>query len=342
MGTRKLASDDKTTRFMRFLALLLNSRGPSRYADFSDTRIWGSERNMKRFLTDINADWSRVFGRELIEKQVVGGMTEISLADEAIAGLRDGRHVAVMFAATEFLGALRGSLITDELKPISDRMTARLQAADKRRFERLRKKFIYVSKGRKDYSKEPLRDVLDAVYTSLVKECELSVTIDKDGKPSTFTLLPVSMVLFNSSLYLIAMPKDKPAGTRPRTYRLEKFSDATALISRKITPAPFNAEDFYSDYFGLSTGDGSERRQKVVLEFAANEGLQNYIKERRWSGNDKCENLRGGGMRLTMQLKLTAELTTWILGMGANVKVLEPKALVDDVKRSVKAMAGLY
>ena len=43
-----------------------------------------------------------------------------------------------------------------------------------------------------------------------------------------------------------------------------------------------------------------------------------------------------------MKLKITNELTPWLLGMGPNVKVLEPASLKAEIAAACKAMAKAY
>ena len=341
MGTKRKSHDDKITRMLRLISMLMSARAPLPYSSFKDESRWGSTRNMMRFLADVNANWEAVMKSPLFYKVQINGRTHITMADDAFAKIPE-RRVAVMSAAVQFLKALKGSLIEDELQPIQEAFTTRLTAAERKKLDRLKGKFFYVGKGQKDYSKEPLKGILDEVYTSLIKEKELQITTTRDGKQETKILQPLSLVLFNSSLYLVAASKDERPGSRPKTYRLESLTGARHIPKSTLPPRTFNAEEFYQDYFGLSTGSGSEPMSTIMLEFADNKSLQKYIQERRWSGHDKFTQMTDGKLRLTMKLKITPELTPWILGMGANVKVTAPAALVAEVAAACRAMGKIY
>ena len=194
MGTKRKSIDDKLTRALRFLSLLMNARTPMPYTTFQDESRWGSERNMKRFLADVNADWERVMGSPLFEKIKIEGRIHLALADEAFAKMPE-RRVTVMAATMEFMKTLRGTLIEDELKPINDGFAARLSATDRRKISRIQSKFFYIGKGQKDYSREPLKSILDEIYTAITKECELLVSMERDIGHEERTLHPLSLVL---------------------------------------------------------------------------------------------------------------------------------------------------
>ena len=45
---------------------------------------------------------------------------------------------------------------------------------------------------------------------------------------------------------------------------------------------------------------------------------------------------------MTRKLKITNELIPWVLGMGPNVKVIEPPSLKAEIAAACKAMAKIY
>ena len=78
--------------------------------------------------------------------------------------------------------------------------------------------------------------------------------------------------------------------------------------------------------FGIICGDAF----RVRLLF--NSRTANYIHDRRWSADQKLTPAADNSLILEMTARSEPELVAWILGFGANVKVLEPDWLRDEIR----------
>lgn len=56
------------------------------------------------------------------------------------------------------------------------------------------------------------------------------------------------------------------------------------------------------------------------------------LKERCWHPSQKNKKLKDGSLELAFEVAGTKEIKTWILGFGSLAKVLEPAALVKEIK----------
>ena len=78
--------------------------------------------------------------------------------------------------------------------------------------------------------------------------------------------------------------------------------------------------------FGIICGDAF----RVRLLF--NSRTANYIHDRRWSADQKLTPAADNSLILEMTARSEPELVSWILSFGANVKVLEPDWLRDEIR----------
>ena len=74
--------------------------------------------------------------------------------------------------------------------------------------------------------------------------------------------------------------------------------------------------------------------------------MAEFVRTRRFpgeGGNDAtCDALPNGGCRLTMVVRDTTEVRSWVLSFGDTARVVEPKELADDIAKELRAAAALY
>ena len=57
-----------------------------------------------------------------------------------------------------------------------------------------------------------------------------------------------------------------------------------------------------------------------------------WSKYKSWHASQKNKKLKDGSLKLAFEVAGTKEIKTWILGVGSLAKVLEPAALVKEIK----------
>ena len=67
-----------------------------------------------------------------------------------------------------------------------------------------------------------------------------------------------------------------------------------------------------------------------------------WIRERQWHQTQKLTELEDGGLILEMDVQGLVEIKMWVMQYGAEVEVVEPEILKDDVKQEIKKMERLY
>ena len=67
-----------------------------------------------------------------------------------------------------------------------------------------------------------------------------------------------------------------------------------------------------------------------------------WIRERRYHPSQQTHDLPDGSLEMTLQVAGTFEIKRWLLGYGAEVEVLEPKALRVDVAAEAKKLSEIY
>ena len=64
-----------------------------------------------------------------------------------------------------------------------------------------------------------------------------------------------------------------------------------------------------------------------------------YVQRRMWHPTQKFRKV-AGGVEMTMDARGTTEVVSWVLGFGDKARVMEPKALRDQIAAEASRMAA--
>jgi predicted DNA-binding transcriptional regulator YafY len=102
-------------------------------------------------------------------------------------------------------------------------------------------------------------------------------------------------------------------------------------------PADFDANTYLADSWGIMRG---EVLTDVVLQF--NPDVAALVKERTWHVSQTIDELADGGLLFTVRISDPREMRPWIRSWGADVEVLEPVALRDEMADQARRMVERY
>ncbi len=125
-----------------------------------------------------------------------------------------------------------------------------------------------------------------------------------------------------------------------RTYKLERILDAKLTRDEFDVPVDFPGLEILRNAWSIFYG---ETTVQVVLRFAPEVGRR--VRESNWRGlNPVLEDDpdQSGYVRYTFDIADTTDLKPWIRTWGANVEVLEPVSLRDEMIGEARALAHLY
>jgi predicted DNA-binding transcriptional regulator YafY len=137
-----------------------------------------------------------------------------------------------------------------------------------------------------------------------------------------------------SGIYLIG--HDDWAGDI-RTFKLDRLEHATVLAEPFTLPEDFDLEAFLESGWRIMAGEES---QEVVLRFTATASA--HVAERSWHPSQTLEALPEGGCLLTVCVAEPLEMQPWIRSWGAQVEVIAPAWLREQIAAELAQAAALY
>lgn len=151
-------------------------------------------------------------------------------------------------------------------------------------------------------------------------------------RAKAYSVQPYRLALAQGGVYLVAWV---PQYDEFRTFaveRIERLSVQEATF-RKTRELP-------ADVFGSSLGVFSAEPERVVIEFAAKAAP--YVHGKTWHESQTSTILADGRIRMTLDVSIDWALRSWLLGFGADVKVISPAALAGSMREEHTRAAGLY
>lgn len=123
-----------------------------------------------------------------------------------------------------------------------------------------------------------------------------------------------------------------------RTLKVERVHAATLTDEHFARPDHFDAQQLLASAWGVIWRDEGEI--EVTLRFAP--AVVRRVKESVWHHSQRIEDLPNGSCLFTVRVGSTMEMKPWIRGWGADVEVMSPPELRQELIAEVRAMACAY
>lgn len=121
------------------------------------------------------------------------------------------------------------------------------------------------------------------------------------------------------------------------TFALDRIHEMQ-LTDEIFSEEKIDKKNFFKNVVGVTLGEG--KPEKVILSFTALQGK--YIKTIPIHASQKIIKDTKSELKISLELVINHELKMQLLSYGQNVKVLQPKALVEEIKSEAKKMVKLY
>ena len=258
-----------------------------------------------------------------------------------------------LFLSRRVFDFLEGTGFKEDLDDVFRQLEVTLKRQDAQIVRHLDRKIFDVNEAPRIY-KDRVEDVGE-ILTALVREERLQMThvsttssSDTSGTPTAgdrrraprrprqILLDPYTLLVYKKGLYLVGYSHRHQA---IRTFAFDGIREVDWLRGESFEyPGDYHPSQLIEGAFGLIGGEP----ERVRIRFSSN--VARYIERSLWHPSQKIRKLRGegGAIELTMDVALTVELTSWILGFGRDAKVIAPEFLRSSVREEIEAMSAVY
>ncbi len=193
---------------------------------------------------------------------------------------------------------------------------------------------------------DPLPVIDREVFTQILKALKTRKRIsflylsgnesqETETKQTRRSALPYHVICHRGNWYMIAFCNKH---NEIRTFSFSRISAPKIEKEYYTIPEDFDPRLFFDTSFGV--WNNNRRKEKVELLFSP--CLARYIKEHKWHETQVVKQNRDGTILLTFETNQVLESTSWILGFGPLVKVLNPEDLVKAIKKKAQEILDVY
>lgn len=188
---------------------------------------------------------------------------------------------------------------------------------------------------------DPLPCIDPEMFSKILHAVQIQKNITFDYKPlqkTTFmnrTLSPYHIVCQRGNWYVIGFCHYS------NEIRIFSFSRIQNLILTDVAftiPSTFSVEQYIDTNIGVWVSD--KKSYNVKLLFMS--GIGTFAAEHIWHEDQEVYKHRDGSVEVSFVTTQMQEVKRWVLGQGSTVKVLEPKELIEQIRKEVRLIEEMY
>ena len=252
--------------------------------------------------------------------------TKISVSSTELIALALGRRLMYPLAGSPFW---RG------IESFWNKVQEEIPASVLEHYEKYWKTLRVIGMPVKSYEKH--HGMLNTIHRAIIEHRVLEMVYEvPGGTPKTRKVEPYAVVLWHSSLYIIAVNHgDAESGIR--TWKLDRIKKTIALDQWFEEDKDLDIDEFISDSLGIFVGNKA-RNFKIRLSAKA----ASWVKEEPWHPDQKLKELKTGEFELTVKAGHDVEIISRVMQLGAEAELLSPASARQAVAAMIKDLAKKY
>lgn len=306
---------------------LLNSSGGASVYDIAE-RFEVSVRTAFRYIRALEASGEPLYEETEGRRKVWRLMP--SARQQAVT-LTTAQMVS-LFLSRRIFDFLAGTGFKEDLDEVFERLEAALRRKDFLAVKNLDRKIFDVNEAPHIY--EGRLEHVNDIMTGLLRDERLRVThgsVAAYRKP--FLLDPYTLLVYKKGLYLAGHSHHHQG---IRTFSLDGFREVEWLKGDKFEyPDEYQPAQLAEGAFGLILGP------KTRVRIFFDDKVARFVRRRLWHPTQKIRRVEHG-IEITMDVRGTTELASWVLGFGDQAVVLEPDSLRDHIGGELERAAARY
>lgn len=237
--------------------------------------------------------------------------------------------LSILDRVSDFL-TKSNNMYSDEYKNSINRIKSNFK---KREYIDEQVKYFYIYPGSSVNKEKEIKlcEQISDAY-SMKKKIGIGYKSIKSGE-SERVLHPYGIYNYEGDTYLIAYCENRK---EVRDFKLCRISKLNIMDEKYKIDKDFDIHEYTKNSIGNFKGE------EIEMHLIIREPFATIVSEKRWSSKQSIKELSDGSIEFRARMMGYEQMKSWILGMGPNVTVLEPKKLVDDIKEDIKKMMNTY
>ena len=264
--------------------------------------------------------------------RVEKGLHKIAITASELIALSMGRDLLLPLVGTQFWQGIEG---------FWNKVREQLPTGVWDHYQRYRRTLRVLGVPAKTYEKQ--QGILKTINRAIQEHRKLEIEYESIGKPpATRWLEPYGLVIYQSSIYVVAIESGKNQEAEPderlRHWKLDRFTKATALDEWFKADEDVDLEH----HLGKSVGIFSGGEKPVTYTIKLSRNAARWIQEEPWHADQKLTFESDGSCIMKVPAYHPMEIIPNVLKLGNEAQLLEPAEGRKEIKRIIKQLAKEY
>ena len=205
-------------------------------------------------------------------------------------------------------------------------------------YEKYRQVLYVLGTPAKSYRKQ--EGIIKTINRAIQQHRVLRIEYQRLGQPQARPreIEPYGVVLYHSSLYIVAAACEVPDGEDPiRHLKLDRFRKAEALDKYFKPRTDFQLEQHLGHSMGIFAGGKPKNFRIRISAYAAP-----WVVEDPWHPDQQIEHHKDGSITLTVRAAHELEIIPRVMALGTEAEVLTPASCRHAIAKIVTHLAERY
>ncbi len=242
-------------------------------------------------------------------------------------------ELAALHMSRDLMRVFQGTVFYDSIEELFDKIKVSLPPEIMRYLSAISANLKIGFGPAKNYAsfKDHISQISNA--TAAMRCVQIQYRAASTGKVTARTVDPYQVWAMNGAFYLIGLCHLRGS---VRTFAIDRIASLNVLNDTFVYPKDFSLEAYIRDAFRVMRGDPKTIKVHFAPEVAY------IVRERIWHTSQQILDQKDGSLIITVDVPITYEIISWILGFGSSAEVLEPRELRQRILEELRAAARSY
>lgn len=311
----------KLSNTLRML-ILLKSRGKMNLQEIAD-ELEVSKRQVSRYREDLDkagiyvtSTPGRYGGYSLDSKDYILGL---NVTDEEYLTLLSAQE---HLKHENFIGY-------EDLKSLVDKVGALKENENVMDFD------FYIKSTKSNYNFQKEKKIWFDIKASIISSQKIKILYKSTKREAIFRVVhPYYIFQYKGSMYFAGFCEYRQ---EIRDFKISRIKKYEILKEKFQKNNNFDVKDYMKNCFGIFKGE--ELSIKLEIKYP----VAQIVQEKIWVENQVIEELADkNAILFKAKVRGLTEIKSWILGMGSDVRVIQPDSLIEEIQKEAKQLLENY
>lgn len=304
------------------MLLLLKSRGRMKIKEIAEI-LEVEERSVRKYREDLE-----MAGIHIKSLQGINGGYELESPEYILDLILEEEEYYALQLASQHLKE-DGFVYEKELEKLLDKLRI-IKKEKEPNFEEM----DYVYKATKGKNIDVERKVSLDINRAIISRNKVRINYNSlSSGISKRVVQPYAIINYKGAVYFVGYCENR---RELREFKVSRIKEYEVLDEKFQRDKDFSIKQYMKDSLGIYKGD------KINIKLKISKPMSYIVNEKRWVENQDISWNEDESIIFEATMMGWTEIKSWILSMGKNAEVLEPKELAKEIQEELKAMTQIY